>query len=139
MERGEVDGPSVGERLLRTYVQGWMERDTVKILGTLDPECVVVESHGPVYRGTDRVAKWIDAWFGEGNSIESWDITRLLVTAEAAAMEWRFTGTWHGRPASFEGASVARCSVAGIAYLREDQTLAELNVRDGTWRALVAS
>jgi hypothetical protein len=111
-----------------------MERDTEKILGTLDPECVVVESHGPVYRGTDRVAKWIDAWFGEGNSIESWDITELLVTAEAAAMEWRFTCTWHGRPASFEGASVARFSAAGIAYLREYQTVAELYDWDGAWR-----
>jgi hypothetical protein len=49
IEPGEVDEPSVGDRLLRTYVKGWMERDTVKILGTLDPECVVVESHGPVY------------------------------------------------------------------------------------------
>jgi hypothetical protein len=111
-----------------------MERDTVKILGTLDPECVVVESHGPVYRGKDRVAKWIDAWFGEGNSIESWDITGLLVTAEAAAIEWRFTCTWHGRPASFEGVSVARFSPAGIAYLREYQTVAELYDWHGAWR-----
>jgi hypothetical protein len=105
--------PTIGEQHLRTYVHGRMERDAEKILGTLDPECVVVESHGPVYRGTDRVAKWIDAWFGEGNSIESWDITGLLMTAEAAAMEWRFTCTWHGRPASFEGASVARFSTPG--------------------------
>ena len=96
-----MDGLSVGERLLRTYVQGWMGRHTAKILGTLDPACAVVESHGPVYRGTDRVAKWIDAWFGEGNSIESWDITGLLVTAEGAAMKRRFTCTWRGRPASF--------------------------------------
>ena len=106
-----MDEPSVGERLLRTYVKGWMERAPVKVHGTLDPECVVVESHRPVYRDTDRVAKWIDAWFGEGNSIEGWDITGLGVTAEAAAMEWRFTCTWHGRPASFEGASVARFSL----------------------------
>ena len=134
MEPGGVDGPSAGERLLRTYVKGWMERAPVKVHGTLDPECVVVESHRPVYRDTDRVAKWIDAWFGEGNSIESWDITGLLVTAEAAAMEWRFTCTWHGRPASFEGASVARFSAAGIAYLREYQTVAELYDWDGTWR-----
>jgi len=56
------------------------------------------------------------------------------VTAEAAAMEWRFTCTWHGRPASFEGASVARFSAAGIAYLREYQTVAELYDWDGTWR-----
>jgi hypothetical protein len=134
MERGEVDGPSVGERLLRTYVDGWKEHDPAKILGTLDSDCVVVESRGAVYRGSARVGEWFDAWFGEGNTIEAWDITALLVTADTAAMEWRFTCTWHGRPASFEGASVARFSNAGIAYLREYQTVAELYDWKGTWR-----
>jgi len=90
--------------------------------------------HGAVYRGSARVGEWIDAWFGEGNTIEVWDITALLVTADTAAMEWRFTCTWHGRPASFEGASVARFSATGIAYLREYQTVAELYDWEGTWR-----
>ena len=66
------------------------------MLGTIDPDCVVVESHGAVYRGTARVAEWIDAWFAEGNTIEAWGITALLVPADTAAMEWRFTCTWHG-------------------------------------------
>ena len=105
-----------------------------KVLGTIDPDCVVVESHGAVYRSSARVGEWIDAWFGEGNTIEAWDITALLVTADTAAMEWRFTCTWHGRPASFEGASLARFSAAGIAYLREYQTVGELYDWDGAWR-----
>ena len=46
----------------------------------------------------------------------------------------RHGGTWHGRPASFEGASVARFSNAGITYLREYQTVAELYDWDGAWR-----
>ena len=116
-----MDGPSVGERLLRTYVDGWKEHDRAKILGTLAPDCVVVESHGAVYRSSARVG-------------EAWDITALLVTADTAAMEWRFTCTWHGRPASFEGASLARFSAAGIAYLREYQTVGELYDWDGAWR-----
>ena len=54
---------------------------------------MVVESHGAVYWGSARVGEWIDAWFGEGYAIEAWDITALLVTADMAAMEWRFTCT----------------------------------------------
>ena len=126
--------PAIGDQLLRTYVDEWKERDRAKILGTLAPDCVVVESHGAVYRSSARVGEWIDAWFGEGNTIEAWDITALLATAETAAMEWRFTCTWHGRPASFEGASLARFSAAGIAYLREYQTVGELYDWDGAWR-----
>ena len=60
--------PAIGEQLLRTYVEGWKECDRAKILGTLDPDCVVVESLGAVYRGSARVGEWIDAWFGEGNT-----------------------------------------------------------------------
>jgi hypothetical protein len=34
MELGEVNEPSLGEQLLRTYVDGWKEHDPAKILGT---------------------------------------------------------------------------------------------------------
>jgi hypothetical protein len=78
---------AAGEQLLRTYVDAWKERNRAKILGTLDPDRVVVETHGAVYRGSARVGELLEAWFGEGNTIAAWDITALL--QNHLAPQWR--------------------------------------------------
>src|SRR6516164_2931109 len=39
------------KQLLLAYVEGWKSGDREKILNTLDPACVVIESYGPTYRG----------------------------------------------------------------------------------------
>ena len=123
----------VASRLVLDYIDGWRECDRAKILGTLDPDCVVIECYGPVYRGTGRVGEWIDAWFGEGNTVDSWEITSLLAGGTGVAIEWRFACTWHGAASAFEGASVARLRGYRIIYLREYATTVQLYDGEGTW------
>ncbi len=126
----------VGAALLfQEYVDGWKARDRARILATLHPDCVIVECYGPVYRGIARAEQWIDAWFGQGNTVDRWDITWLEVGDAWAAAEWQFACTWHGTPASFEGASIVRLKDGRIAYLREYQTTAPLYDWTGTWRS----
>lgn len=120
----------IAARLIRAYIDGWRERDRTKILDTLDPDCLVIECDGPMYRGVGSVGSWIDAWFGEGNSVDRWEITSLLAGADGVAVEWRFACAWCGAPFAFEGASIARLKGARIVYLREYTTTEQLY--DGT-------
>jgi len=124
----------IAARLIYTYVAGWREHDPAKVLGTLAPNCVIVESYGPMYRGVARVARWLDAWFGEGNTVDRWEITSLLASASGVTIEWRFACSWRGEQAAFEGASIARFRGNKIVYLREYATTAPLYDWDGLWR-----
>lgn len=121
--------------LIDSYVGGWRDGDRERILRTLDDGCVVVESYGPVYRGKARVGQWIDAWFGEGNTVDAWGVTSLLVGDSGAAFEWRFACTYHGERAAFEGASVVEFSGGRIARLREYCTTEDLYEWEGRWRS----
>ena len=109
----------VATRLIRDYVEGWKEGDPVAILKTLSPDCVVIESHGPTYRGKKQVNRWIQSWLAEGNTVDGWDITSLVVCDEVCACEWVFSYTVRGRQRSFEGASIAHLDGSRIASLRE--------------------
>jgi len=109
-----------GVRLLvLDYVGGWKAADVGRVLDTLRPDCVVVESHGTTYRGKEQVERWIESWFAEGNKIDQWDVTSLLETGEACAFEWVFSCTVKGEQHSFEGASFALVKAGAIALLRE--------------------
>jgi hypothetical protein len=107
------------KQLLLAYVEGWKSGDREKILNTLDPACVVIESYGPTYRGKEMVGRWIDTWFAPGNIVNRWDVTSLYVTDEACFFEWIFECTYAGERSGFEGASIARLSKGKIAVLRE--------------------
>ncbi|MEQ4208053.1 nuclear transport factor 2 family protein [Actinopolymorpha sp. B9G3] len=107
------------ERLVRAYFDGWLAADRDAILATLHPACVVIESYGPVYRGIDQVARWIDGWLAPGNRVTRWDITALDATSDACFAEWDFQCRYDGELGGFEGATVARRSGDKLAYLRE--------------------
>jgi ketosteroid isomerase-like protein len=123
------------ERLVDSYVGGWRDCNRERILRTLDEDCVVVESYGPVYRGKARVGQWIEAWFGEGNTVDAWEVTSLFVSGSRAAFEWRFECTYHGERAAFEGVSVVEFSEGRMVRLREYCTTEELYEWEGKWRS----
>jgi hypothetical protein len=56
--------PAAAQHLVYAYVRGWRTGDRAKILGMLAPDCVIVESYGPTYTGTEKIARWIDTWLG---------------------------------------------------------------------------
>ncbi|GCE06863.1 nuclear transport factor 2 family protein [Dictyobacter aurantiacus] len=105
--------------LILTYVEGWKAGDRDQILGTLDPACVVIESYGPAYRGTDMVGRWIDSWFAPGNIVNRWDITSFFEGDDFCCFEWTFECTYDGHRSGFEGASIACFNNEKIVYLRE--------------------
>lgn len=112
-------GDSHAGGLVQDYVEGWKAADSGLILNTLERDCVVIESHGPTYRGRGQVKRWIESWFAEGNSIDRWDITALLVAKDDCAFEWAFSCTVGGVEHSFDGASFARLKSGRISLLRE--------------------
>ena len=105
--------------LVTQYVEGWKNNRPEQILAALTPECLIIESHGPTYRGRDHIRQWITGWFREGGSIQLWDITSFMYAHNAAAFEWAFecTGIWGS--AAFDGMTVVRFDAELIAYLRE--------------------
>jgi ketosteroid isomerase-like protein len=114
-----MTGDEVASGLVRRYVEGWKAGDSAAILSTLSADCVIIESHGPTYRGKEQTKRWARSWFAEGNTIDDWDITSLLVSGDVCVFEWVFSCTVGGVRKSFEGASWARVGGHGIALLRE--------------------
>jgi hypothetical protein len=112
--------------LVRKYVEGWKTADRATILETLDPDCVIIESYGPIYRGKEMVERWITSWFGAGNEISRWDVTSFSLTDEGCFFEWIFECTFDGKQGGFEGASIARFKHNKILFLREYATTAPL-------------
>jgi hypothetical protein len=109
----------VGEALVRDYVEGWLAGDRERILGPLAPDCVIVESHGPMYRGRDVVARWVDGAIADGVTVDRWDVTSLATADGACFFEWDFACTVAGDVWAFTGASVARFDETGIRSLHE--------------------
>lgn len=119
---------------LQAYIDGWRRHDAVAVLATLADDCIVIESYGPVYRGKETVALWMDTWFSAGGSVDRWEITEEATTAEALVAEWQFECTWKGKRGVFDGSTVARLQHGQITYLREYATTAPLYDWTGTWR-----
>jgi len=107
------------EKLVRAYVDGWRENNLAGILGTLVPDCLIIESHGPTYRGAARVRQWVMSWFAEGSIVDRWDITAFCSVGSLAAFEWEFECTVAGQHYRIDGASVAEFAGGKIAALRE--------------------
>ena len=109
----------LAKSIIETYVTGWLENNPEQILETLTPDCLIIESHGPTYRGRDVVEAWITSWYQEGNHIGRWEITSFFYVDGQAAFEWIFEcgGDWGDM--LIEGVSIVRFEDDKIAYLRE--------------------
>ncbi|MCF2489189.1 nuclear transport factor 2 family protein [Dyadobacter sp. CY347] len=122
--------------LLEQYIAGWRTHNTNAILATLTPDCVVIESFGPVYRGHTSVERWIAAWLAENGRVIDWTIQNLQSLGDVEIAEWTFHYTWRGEEKSFNGATIAKLHEGKISYLREYATTAQLYDWLGEWRPL---
>ena len=120
--------------LLEQYIAGWRAHDVAAILATLTPGCVVIESFGPIYRGHDRVARWVSTWLAEDGHVIDWTVRDLRSSLESETAEWTFRYTWRGEEKSFEGASIAKLHDGKLSYLREYATTAALYDWRGEWQ-----
>ena len=108
------------EEVVRDYVQGWKEQNGAKVLSTLHPDCVLIESDGAIIRGAKAIIRSLERRIaGEYGpwKIDRWDINTLAASGELCFLEWTFEGRH-----SFEGASVVRFKDAKIIHLREYRT-----------------
>lgn len=67
------------KNLIEQYIEGWKVGDITKITITLTDNCVIIESHGPVYRGKEKVKQWIQNWNAARSKVDDWDITSFFI------------------------------------------------------------
>lgn len=108
--------------LIKHYVKGWKKGSEKIILDTIVPDCVVIESDGSVYRGSQTVARWIKNWNEEGSTVTIWDIASYYETSEVAFFEWTFACVVKGQHRQFDGMSIVKFKKDKISYLREYKT-----------------
>jgi hypothetical protein len=108
-------------RLITAYVEGWKINNPAQIIDTLAPNCVIVESHGPTYRGLDVATRWIEGWLGTENTVDRWDITSFCFdeVEQTAVFEWGFECTSEGVHYEIDGISIVEFESGKIVGLRE--------------------
>ncbi len=105
--------------LVDTYVAGWRDGDRERILSVLTEDCEIIESHGPVYRGKDAVARWVDRWNADGSRVERWEVTSFSPLPGGAVFEWSFSCTVAGVRHELDGVSLVEVHGGRIATMRE--------------------
>jgi ubiquinone/menaquinone biosynthesis C-methylase UbiE len=107
--------------LITAYIEGWQTNDPTRVINTLAPDCVIIESHGPTYRGLETASRWIVGWMGTGHTVDRWDVTSFCFddAERIAAFEWRFACTVDGVHYEIDGISIAEFRNNKIASLRE--------------------
>ncbi len=105
--------------LIQQYVDGWKEGNEKKILGALADDCIIVESHGPTYRGKEIVKKWIVDWHNRGNVVEKWVITSYYSCKDLIVFEWVFAYKSKKIREAFGGVTLAKIKNRKIADLKE--------------------
>ena len=91
--------------LITEYVNGWIDGDAERVLNTLAPDCLIVESHGPRFEGRDEVEKWINDWNKDGSKVIEWEIRNKFLQDTNAAFQWYFRCIVKGREYKIDGAS----------------------------------
>lgn len=107
------------KKIVQSYVNGWKEGKEEKILDVLTEDCIIIESHGPTYRGKGIVKKWIMDWHAQGNTVEKWVITSFYTCDDLIIFEWVFAYKNRKTRECFEGVSLAKIRNDKISYLRE--------------------
>jgi hypothetical protein len=113
--------------LIKRYVEGWKRGSGEIILDTVTPDCIIVESDGSVYRGSQAIAHWIKNWKQERNMVAVWDIAAYYEMSDTAFFEWTFACVAKGRHYQFNGMSIVKFEKDKISYLREYKTTKSLH------------
>lgn len=106
-------------QLIKMYVDGWKGHEVDKVLTTLTKECVIIESHGASYYGTEHVAKWMNHWFGEKNIVNRWEVVSFSYENQTATFEWDFECTVHNKIHEFFGISLVKFNEEKISHIHE--------------------
>jgi hypothetical protein len=105
--------------LMQRYLDGWINGDETEVLSVLTDDCLIVESHGPTYRGKEMVRHWMADWYSQGNRIERWVITSSHKSEDWIVFEWVFVYKSKKLGEAFEGVTLAKIKEGKISQLRE--------------------
>lgn len=108
-------------KLVQQYVGGWKENNLRKILAPLASDCVIIESHGPRYRGKAQVKKWVEYWQKEKWKVKRWNILSFyyLSKKNIAVFEWDFACRVSGKDHALLGISIIKFRNNKIVFIHE--------------------
>jgi hypothetical protein len=98
---------SQAKELVEEYTVGWVKSDERLICAPLSESCLVIESHGPTYRGLPEIKRWIGDWT-RSNKVDSWVIKSFVFFDNTACFEWDFKCTCAGTTEQIYGASFVK-------------------------------
>ncbi len=111
------------KRLIQAYIEGWKRNNVEKVVEPLAKDCIIIESHGPTYHGTDDVKDWVNSWKKDGYKVNRWDIISFLYSKNAIVFEWIFEFSSNKtEKRTIEGITIARFKNNKILQLREYRT-----------------
>ena len=113
--------------LINQYITGWKEGNLSKITDTLSDNCLIIESHGSIYKGIKEVKKWVENWNEIGSKVNNWNITSFYETSEVVVFEWNFSCTVEGNNHNLDGITLTKIENGKIEYLREYRTTKPLH------------
>lgn len=111
----------VSFNLIHKYINGWKKNDLPMILSCLSENCIIIESHGPVYNGISNVEDWFNFWLEAKSTIEKWDILSIYFCKKekTAFVEWDFSCISNGAQYSLPGISVIKFDEQKISFIHE--------------------
>lgn len=113
----------LAKQLVKLYVEGWKEGTATKILQSLSANCEIIESHGPIYNGAEKVKKWVEVWIQKNCNVAKWNITSFYYFDNTAVFQWDFGCNVQNKHYSLEGISIVKFENDKIKYLREYRTI----------------
>lgn len=107
--------------LIKKYISGWKKNDIHLIISSLHRECIVIESHGPIYHGINDVKLWFDLWLAANSRILKWDLISYYFcnNENTAFIEWKFECISNGMNYPLSGISVIKFSENKIIRIHE--------------------
>ena len=110
----------VREDIVRLWFGMWLERKDRGIAEIFSPDAVYIESWGPEYHGSAKIAHWFGEWNTRGRVLR-WDIERFFHQDDRTVVQWTFECEMNGEEAdAFDGMSLIRWTEDGkIGFLQE--------------------
>lgn len=104
--------------LIEQYIEGWKDSNLEIITKCLSSDCVITESHGPVYKGINQIREWVSTWTQVG-IVKKWDIINYYEYDDNIFFEWDFLCVINGQSHDFLGASIVKITQDKISEIRE--------------------
>ena len=108
------------ERIVRLWLDCWLQRKDLGIATIFAPDAVYIESWGPIYRGAVQIKHWFEEWNTRG-VVNEWKIEGFFHKDRQTVVTWYFANQMKdGRREVFDGVSVVEWTEDGkIALLKE--------------------